>query len=175
MCVHLCKISVSPHEKTLSHSKSMNFQLVKSIMLRQLFIIRFSQNEATIDLSINKKSALKLNMQIVTGKQLSWSNVAKNIQNEPSIFCTRWMQRFLAFSERKKIIVLKFCLDFFFKAKINFKPSQRDFKTVLKHLLLKFGHCYSSMNATEMQGKIQSCDIIYRFLYNYCPVFLIRK
>ena len=71
MCVHLCKISVSPHEKTLSHSKSMNFQLVKSIMLRQLFIIRFSQNEATIDLSINKKSALKLNMQIVTGKQLS--------------------------------------------------------------------------------------------------------
>lgn len=54
-------------------------------------------------------------MQIATDKRLSCSNIAKNIQNEPSIFFTRWMQRFLAFSERKKIIVLKFSLDFFFR------------------------------------------------------------
>ena len=81
------------------------------------------------------------------------------------------MQRFLAFSERKKVKIncTKFCLDIFFLAKINFKPSQRD-----KHLLLKFGHCLL-ITATEMQGKVQSYDIIYRLVYNHYPVSLIRK
>ena len=50
------------------------------------------------------------------------------------------MQRFLAFSERKKVKIVLNSVQIFFLAKINFKPSQRD-----KHLLLKFGHCYSSL------------------------------
>lgn len=110
-------------------------------MLRQLFMIRFSLKWS--DNRVNKQFEFKYaDSHWQTTELIKYS---KKYSKRTQHFLYSVDAKISCFHRKKKDNCTKIRSRFFFLAKIKFKPSQRDFKTVLKHLLSKFGHCYSSL------------------------------
>lgn len=109
-------------------------------MLRQLFITRFSLKWS--DNRVNKQEiSPEFKYADSHWQTTELIKCSKKYSKRTQHFLYSMDAKTSCFQRKKKDKSIKILSRFFFfLAKINFKPSQRD-----KHLLLKFGHCYSSL------------------------------